>query len=91
MEEILRQLLEKVTQLSEGQAQIVKRLDNIENTIVTKELFEKTMSGSQKDIIAMLERTATKEDVARLETSIEVLNTKIFRQEVDIAALKIVK
>lgn len=67
MEKILQQILE-------GQTQISKRLDAIEKNMVTKDEIKKVITEQQKDIIAILERTATKESIAELSDDIEALN-----------------
>lgn len=91
MEAILRQILE-------GQNQISKRLDTIEQKVitieqdmVTKDDIKKVITEQQKDIIALLERTATKESIAELSDDIEALNRRIFKQEAKIIRLERVK
>jgi hypothetical protein len=68
-------------QILAGQAQIIKKLDNIENNMVTKEVFEKSMGESQQDIKTLLEITATKDSITTLSAAIDVLNTRTFQQE----------
>ncbi|AJQ28580.1 hypothetical protein [Pelosinus fermentans] len=84
MEKILQQILE-------GQTQISKRLDAIEKNMVTKDEIKKVITEQQKDIIAILERTATKESIAELSDDIEALNRRIFKQEAKIIRLERVK
>jgi len=38
----------------------------IKETMITKENIEKIITEQQKDVIALLERTATKEDIAKI-------------------------
>jgi hypothetical protein len=84
MEKILQQILE-------GQTQISKRLDAIEKNMVTKDEIKKVITEQQKDIIAILERTATKESIVELSDDIEALNRRIFKQEAKIIRLERVK
>jgi hypothetical protein len=84
VEELLKQLLA-------GQAQIIKRLDTIENTMVTKDMFHQSVAENQKDIIAMLERTATKDSIADLKAGVLVINNRLFDQETKIQKLEIAK
>ncbi|MBU2699112.1 hypothetical protein Ga0466249_000191 [Sporomusaceae bacterium BoRhaA] len=84
MEELLQQILD-------GQAQIIKRLNNIENSMVTKDMFHHSMTEGQKDIIAMLETAATKDSIADLKASIQVINNRLFDQETKLQKLEIVK
>jgi len=91
MEKILQQILE-------GQNQIGKRLDaieqnmvTIEKNMVTKEELKQVITEQQQDIIAILERTATKESIAELSDDIEALNQRIFKQEAKIIRLERVK
>jgi ubiquinone biosynthesis protein UbiJ len=84
MEAILRQILE-------GQTQISKRLDTIEQNMVTKDDIKKVITEQQKDIIALLERTATKESITELSDDIEALNRRIFKQESKIIRLEKIK
>jgi len=86
-----QQLTASQQQLAEGQTQIIKRLDRIENTMVTKVDFDKAMNEGQKDIVALLERTATKDSITRLDTKVDLLNNKLFQTDTEIALLKIVK
>jgi len=80
--------LEKVLQqILEGQTKILMRLENIENTMVTKELFEKSYLEGQKNIMTMLERTATKESIVTLDSKFDVLNNRLFQQEEKILSL----
>lgn len=46
--------------------EIISRLDRIENNMITKKEAEKIISEQQKDVIALLERTSTKEDIAKI-------------------------
>lgn len=80
MEKVLQQILE-------GQTKILMRLENIENTMVTKELFEKSYLEGQKNIMTMLERTATKESIVTLDSKFDVLNNRLFQQEEKILSL----
>ena len=80
MDKILQQILE-------GQTQILTRLENIENTMVTKVIFEKSYLEGQKDIMAILERTATKESIVTLDSKFDVLNNRLFQQEAKILSL----
>jgi ubiquinone biosynthesis protein UbiJ len=84
MEAILRKILE-------GQTQISKRLDTIEQNMVTKDDIKKVITEQQKDIIALLERTATKESITELSDDIEALNRRIFKQESKIIRLEKIK
>lgn len=74
-------------QILEGQTQILTRLENIENTMVTKVIFEKSYLEGQKDIMAILERTATKESIVTLDSKFDVLNNRLFQQEAKILSL----
>lgn len=98
MEKILQQILD-------GQTQISQRLDTIEKNIVTmeknmvtieknmvtKDDIKKVITEQQKDIVAMLERTATKESIGELSDDIEALNRRIFKQESKLIRLEKVK
>ena len=46
--------------------EIIDRLERIEKNMVTTEAVEKIIAEQQKDVIALLERTATKEDIAKI-------------------------
>lgn len=87
MEEILKQILSEVSSLKEEVAKVNIRLDNMP----TKIDLEKTITEQQKDVIALLERTATKEDVNKLNAKFEVLNSRLFHQEAELYELKAVK
>jgi len=100
--EVVGQLAKNVAQLTDGQAQIIKRLDSLEVgqeglkqsfTDMQTELSEigKTVNSSQGDIIALLERIATKESVQNLEAGVKVLNERLFNQEIKIQTLSLVK
>ena len=102
MEELLKQILAGQTQLVEkiailenqlvtGQIQIINRLDSIENIMVTKDLFHQSVDESQKDIIALLERTATKDSIADLKAGVQVINNRLFEQETKLQKLEIAK
>ena len=86
-----QQLFDGQQQLFDGQTQIIKRLDTIENTMVTKVDFDNAMNEGQKDILAMLERTASKDSITRLDTKFDLLNNKLFQTDTEIALLKIAK
>lgn len=75
MDKILQQLLEGQNKIVNSQTEIISRLGKIEGTV------NKIEAGQQKDVIAMLERTATKNDMATLSASIDVLNARTFQQE----------
>lgn len=77
MEKVLQQILE-------GQAQINQRLD----TIATKADVEMLILEQQKDIIALLERTASRDSIAELRAEIETLNRRLFRQEFKLIKLE---
>ncbi len=77
MEKMLQQILE-------GQAQINQRLD----TIATKADVEMRILEQQKDIIALLERTASRDSIAELQAEIETLNRRLFRQEFKLIKLE---
>ena len=87
MEEILKQILNEVSGLKKELAKINTTLDNMP----TKADLEKTISEQQKDVIALLERTATKEDINKLNAKFEVLNSRLFHQEAELYELKAVK
>jgi len=95
LEEMLRQLLEQVTNLTEGQKKIKKDMTLVVESIARVELkvdeIDKTVGGSQKDIMTILEKAATKDSVARLDTKIDLLNNNLFQAETDLAMLKLVK
>lgn len=94
MEGILKQILD-------GQNKLIQQMDNLEKEVVkintrlddmpTKADLEKAIGEQQKDVIAMLERTATKDSMSRLDTKIDLLNNKLFQTETDLAMLKLVK
>ena len=75
MDKIIQQLLEGQNKIVNSQTEIISRLGKIEGTV------NKIEAGQQKDVIAMLERTATKNDMATLSASIDVLNARTFQQE----------
>ena len=87
MEEILKQILSEVSNLKEEVAKVNTRLD----TMPTKTDLEKAITEQQKDVIALLERTATKEDINKLNAKFEVLNSRLFHQEAELYELKAVK
>lgn len=66
---------------------INQRLDDMP----TKIDLDKVITEQQKDIIALLERTATKESITELSDDIEALNRRIFKQEAKIIRLERVK
>ena len=73
--DILKQLLDGQNKIVDSQTEIISRLERIESTV------NKLDAGQQNDVIAMLERTATKTDIATLSASINVLNDRTFQQE----------
>lgn len=77
----------EVGKLNSEIRKINQRLDEMP----TKADLDKVIAEQQKDIIAMLERTATKESVAELSDDIEALNRRIFKQEAKIIRLEKVK
>lgn len=87
MEEILKQILSEVSGLREEVAKINTRLA----TMPTTADLEKTITEQQKDVIALLERAATKEDINKLNAKFEVLNSRLFHQEAELYELKAVK
>lgn len=87
MEEILKQILSEVSGLKEEIAKVNTRLDNMP----TKTDLEKTIAEQQNDVIALLERTATKEDINKLNAKFEVFNSRLFHQEAELYELKAVK
>jgi ubiquinone biosynthesis protein UbiJ len=87
MEKILQQILDGQTKLFSEVAKINQRLD----TMPTKDDLGKSITEQQKDIVAMLERTATKDSIAELSDDIEALNRRIFKQESKIIRLEKVK
>lgn len=88
MEKLLQQLLEGQQKLFEGQAEIIKHLDNLENTMVTTVDFYKSMNAEQKDLLVLLEKIATRDSITRLDTKFDLLNTKLFQTDTEIALLK---
>lgn len=60
------------------------RLDNIEGNLAENTKFIHALS---QDVA----RTATKEDIATVNVSIETLNTRLFKQEVELTVLKTAK
>jgi len=97
MEKILRQILE-------GQTSLFSEIENVKNEVgklnlrldemPTKADLDKVIkviTEQQKDIIAILERTATKESIVELSDDIEALNRRIFKQEAKIIRLERVK
>jgi len=58
-EEVLSKLLEKLTSMEQD-------IKVIKDTMITKEVVEKIIVEQPKDVIALLERTATKEDIAKI-------------------------
>ena len=87
MEEILKHILSEVSGLREEVAKINTRLA----TMPTTADLEKTITEQQKDVIALLERAATKEDINKLNAKFEVLNSRLFHQEAELYELKAVK
>ena len=72
MEKILHQILESVAKLSDGQIQIVNRLDTIDNRLeVIEDTMKKIDVGQQEDVIAMLVRTATKDSITDLDAKFD--------------------
>lgn len=77
MEEILKQILNQMSAMKDGQNKIIQRMDSLEKEVVkintrlddmpTKTDLEKTIGEQQKDVIALLERTATKDSMSRLD------------------------
>lgn len=60
------------------------RLDNIEANLAENNRFIHALS---QDVA----RTATKEDIATINVGIETLNTRLFKQEVELTLLKTAK
>lgn len=73
-------------QLGENTALIRALMHNMET--VNAKVDGLTVSTLTKDV---LEQLATKEDIKRLDTKIEVVNSRLFNQEVEIHQLKAVK
>ena len=95
MEEILKQILDGQNQMKQdisGMKQDIsgmkQSITNIENKVNE---IEKTVNGSQEDIQAILEITATKTDVSKIISRIEVLSIHSVNQEAEIRELKLAK
>ena len=98
LETILQQILESITQLTEGQAQIIKRLDTIENdtsnikgqldenTQIIKALIHRADEFDAK-YDCLLTTTATKDLISNLDNKFDVLNNRLFQQEAKILSL----
>lgn len=91
MEKILQQILEGQTQISKRLDAIEQNVVTIEKNMVTKDEIKKVITEQQKDIDAILERTATKESIAELSDDIEALNRRIFKQESKLIRLERIK
>lgn len=73
-------------QLNENTALIRSLMHNVET--VNAKVDGLTVSTLTKDVF---EQLATKEDIKRLDTKFEVVNSRLFNQEVEIHQLKAVK
>ena len=94
MEKILRQILEGQTSLFSEVEKINNEIGKINQRLddmPTKTDLDKVITEQQKDIVAMLERTATKESITELSDDIEALNRRIFKQESKIIRLEKIK
>ena len=94
MEKILRQILEGQTSLFSEVEKINNEIGKINQRLddmPTKTDLDKVIAEQQKDIVAMLERTATKESITELSDDIEALNRRIFKQESKIIRLEKIK
>jgi len=90
LEQILQQILEHITQLTEGQTQIIKRLNNIENdtsnikgqldenTQIIKALVHRADELDAK-YDCLLHTTATKDLITNLDNKFDVLNNRLFQ------------
>ena len=98
MEKILQQLVEGIAKLVDGQTQIIKRLDTIENdtsnikgqldenTKIIKALIHRADEIDAK-YDCLLHTTATKDLITNLDSKFDVLNNRLFQQEAKILSL----
>lgn len=73
-------------QLTENTALLQALMPNVE--LVNAKVDGLTVNTLSKEALADL---ATKEDIKRLDTKFEIVNSKLFNQEVEIYQLKAVK
>lgn len=94
MEKILQQILQEIQTLKEGQRNIETQLN--ENTLIIKALMHRTEELDAK-FDGLLHNTVTKETLGRLATKediaaqFEVLNARLFQNEVEVQRLKAIK
>lgn len=87
-------LKSEMVTLKDGQQQLfaeVAKTNARLDDMPTKADLEKTIMEQQKDVMALLERTATKDAVVKVDTKIDLINNKLFQTETEIALLKLVK
>jgi uncharacterized protein (DUF885 family) len=80
MEDILKQILEKLVHLEQGQQELKVDITKIDNNLEKLTLF------TQQDVAALLELVDKKID--RQEGKFDVLNSRLFNQEAEIQGLK---
>lgn len=94
LEKILDQILHEIQSLKEGQQNIEIQLN--ENTQIIKALIHRTEELDAK-FDGLLHNTATKEALDKLATKddinaqFEVLNSRLFQNEVEVQRLKAIK
>lgn len=106
MQKILEQILTEISGLKDGQEQLSKEVSSIREEVssIREEMatkddiirletkFDKIASESQDDVKALLKHINEKTDsLPRIEMKLDILEHRIFEQEVDIKLLKVVK
>ena len=102
METLLRQLLEGQQQLREDIAELKTTVNNIEGQQIENSRFIHALQHNSEEVNAQLHnighnldiltgRAATKEDITELNAKFDLLNNRLFQQEVAIHQLKAVK
>lgn len=106
MEKLLIQILEgqnklfsEVSGVKDGQQQLSKEVSGLKDDIIRLEgKVDKIANASENDTLSVInlmskkmDNLATKDDVKKLNSSFEVLNSRLFHQEVELYELKAVK
>lgn len=88
-----------VSSLKDGQQQLSKEVSGLKDDIIRLEgKVDKIANASENDTLSVInlmskkmDNLATKDDVKKLNSSFEVLNSRLFHQEVELYELKAVK
>ncbi len=104
MEELLKQIVARLDRMETGQQTIREEVSNMssqldENTAIIKAIrHNQEFANAKLDGLVVstvskesLTNLATKEDIAVLAANFEVLNARLFQNEVEVQRLKAVK